>query len=454
MKHSSRFFFPLASVALGATLILGQVGQAAPAEQRTLVLRVDDDAGPGGRGTIGRPYDDLADAVDRAREQAASYDSVLILVAPGEYLIKKPIRIDFPVEIRGSNVTELALDGWPSDTAQIGSDTRIIAADCLTVGETSLPLITIEGTSEKPVDAVTLRNLTLQGFSPACSLLKIAYAADLLVADNILTGPGQTGIDAAAVSGSIIGNHVSGLGLCGICIAAGTEFSPAVVTIADNRSVGNTSGGLLLGGTAFPLTEYGDQLVASVLHNDLSLNQAGAALGFGLRILALGTIVPPDQKRGRVTADIRDNKIDGNRNSVMIDAGFPTRILDESCDKRVFEAEFALTFSGNSITGEPARDTLLSFTRGQALTAPAKNPLSRWQYLHSATIAIEDADQTLGLLYAGYVKDDLILPPTAAVIDHPMYDRFVGGECDDDIVKEELSNTLIYNGVIIPATVD
>lgn len=449
MRHKATIAW-LFTCAVFAT-VMASLAHTAPAMEKTLVLYLDDDAPKGGNGTYRRPYGDLLDTIERARTEASRFDRVIVRIAPGEYLVKKQFRIDFPVEIQGSNVPGLDLDGWPTGTVEEGTEAALVAPQCAAGGA---PVVQIEGTVEAPLARVELKNLTVQGASRDCSIIQVQHVANVVIADNLILGPGRNGIELTVSSGSIYRNFVTGANGCGICVAAGTETAPAEVDITDNRSVSNAAGGLLLAGSTFPATTIGDRLAATVVHNDLSQNRASASLGFGVRILAFGLTVPPEQRTSRLKAVIRDNRIDGNRNSVIIDAGTPGRSENNQCDERKFQAGFELALSGNSITNSLARDAFLSFTLVRVFTAPGNNPASRWQYLHSSKIDIVDPDLTLGLQAAAYIQDDLAIPPGAAVIDHPLLDRVVGGPCPDDYDKEALLNSLLYNGVEIPATFD
>ncbi|MCP5182016.1 MAG: hypothetical protein H6994_19135, partial [Pseudomonadales bacterium] len=229
----------------------------------------------------------------------------------------------------------------------------------------------------------------------------------------------------------------------------------AVVTVQDNRSSANIGGGVLLGGTTFPLLDIGNGVTANVVHNDLSFNTANA-LGFGLRIIAIGSATAESGiVEGVVAAQITNNRLQGNRNSIMIDAGFPERNSPTGeCDKRTFSARYDLTFAENTLSGSVRKAVLLSFTRGQIYTGNnATNNHARWQYLHGAQFTIDDPGQTLSLASAVTPASNTDIPAASLVLDHPERDRYVGGSCPDDVAPAEtLDNTLIYNGqVIAPA---
>lgn len=90
-----------------------------------------------------------------------------------------------------------------------------------------------------------------------------------------------------------------------------------------------------------------------------------------------------------------------------------------------------LTLSGNTLTGSLAAPALISFTRSAVAFTPGM--LSQWQYLHNATFAITDDEETLA----------------GAWIDHPAADPFLG-PCSGDATYESLNNLFIYNGQVVP----
>ena len=137
------------------------------------------------------------------------------------------------------------------------------------------------------------------------------------------------------------------------------------------------------------------------------------------------------QSAASVHALVQDNRIDGNRIGVQIDAGFPFRSVSGVCESRVYSGVFDLEFAGNTVTGSLQAPALVTFTRHNA--ALNSSMLPQWQYLHAATYTISDSD--------GILAD--------AWIDHPASDPFLG-PCPGDASNEPLGNTLVYNGVVLP----
>ena len=432
-SYQNRYSIRLYFLVLCSAALLAMPSSALPDthEQPTVVLHVDGKAKPG-EGTHPRVFASLTAALASARDHAAQNHRVIVMIKAGEYFVSETLRLDFPVELHGSNKPLADSNYWPLGAVRKNSETRLVAGFC------SGPLIAISGDAGTLVSNVTVQNLTLQGGVGACTVLEVLKGHKVLIADNIVTGQAAFGIYAVATSGAIVGNYVAGMGSCGICIGAGTEDSPTELVIADNRSVSNLSGGLLLAGTSYPLPEFGNSLDVDVVHNDLSGNDRNTALGFGVRVLAIGTIPslssPSSPVEGQVTARFVDNKITLNNHGVMIDAGEPVRNFPGGCDSRRYGGEINLSFHDNLLADNLIRNAFISFTRAQVITGTAAQ--SRFQYLHDALIWVDDPGENL----ASYV------------LDHPEFDRFTGGVCADDVTNEALFNLMYYNAVEVDET--
>ena len=127
-----------------------------------------------------------------------------------------------------------------------------------------------------------------------------------------------------ASSGRVTGNYFSGVGT-GAIFNGGYAASPSNVVVTGNRSVENNIGGVLLNGASIDIPELGDQLNATVRDNDLSGNTSSAQ-SFGLRVFILRRDLgaPGDsQSSASVKALVRDNRLQGNRIGLLVDAGFP-----------------------------------------------------------------------------------------------------------------------------------
>lgn len=414
-------------------LILGAVpySQAAAA---SLQLFVDASVIPGGNGSSSWPFSDIAAALAAGKLQRAKYSDIKISVAAGTYPVSAPIIVDYPVTLQGSNVAVFDVDGRPLPDPSAGTEAKVKAA----VGFGSNPVIFVRPeTGAQTVSGVTIARLTVEGTptvvaGSAAETVKLQKAQGFVITDLIVRGvKASAGIDVSASSGDVKKSYVTGVGACGICVSAGTAASPASVKVLNNRSVMNGAGGLLLSGTSFPLQEVSQSLQAQVNSNDFSNNQAGNQ-GFGVRIIALGTRVPPTQSAGKATVYLNGNRLADNLYAVVVDAGFPRRNEGTSCDERTFTAQLSVQLNNNIIGPSSVTPALVSFTRSQVFQAA--NPISAWQYLHNASISISDPGLNLG-------------GTNGFQIDHQEVDQFVGGTCSADLTPEPLNNTLTYNGI-------
>jgi hypothetical protein len=389
-------------------------------EPKKRSIHVDDDAALGGDGSARSPFDNLADALAEAN---ASAGAVVVKVAPGDYAVEGSLVIDRSLELRGSTILLEDADGWPTGAVVPGTATRVFTTNPLG----SQPLVAVGRADAIVISDVEIRGLVLEsGLNrPVVSLTRVQGYA---IVENAFRAPGLWGVQSTASSGRVLGNYFSGVAT-GIILNAGYDSSPSNVTVAGNRAVQNTIGGLLLNGASIDIPEHGDQLDAVIRDNDLS-NNTLSANGFGARLFILRRDpgAPGEtQATGNVRALLQDNRIVGNRIGMTIDAGFPYRRVGTTCDPRVFSGTIDLTLEHNTLTNSLLTPALVTFTRNMAALNPGL--LAQWQYLHGATFIITDPAGTLA----------------GAWIDHPERDPIVG-PCPGDAVQESLDNTLRYNG--------
>jgi hypothetical protein len=395
---------------------------------RTLVLFVDASAG-GGDGTAKAPLSTIQEAVStgRAATNADETLRVRIRVAAGVYPVDAPITVDYPVEIHGSNEPFMDADDRPTGTIAGGTETRVTAAPGLGDG----PLLRVTKTSDVVVNGFTFET-PARGLVPVLHLIKVKT---FQIDNNVVRGPGSIALDISASSGTVRGNYIKGAA-CAVCIESGNADFPAVVHVVANRLIENRQYGLNLNGGGSQVADgVFTELTALVVNNDLSGNSFSSKISGGVRINAVRRPLPDayGQFEGNVSAVLQGNTIEGNQIGVMIDAGFPYRLGAENigCDNRVFTATLSVRLRGNSFRGNLANNALVTFTRNSTATRTAER--SSWQYLHGATITIDDVDNAL----AGFW------------FDHPANDPYLG-PCVNDATHEELDNTLIFNGTEMP----
>ena len=275
------------AVVVALAALLATPAQTAPAT----VIHVDDDALAGGDGSGRFPYDNLTEALARARTEAGA---VAINVAPGDYAIDSSLVIDRPLELRGSSVLEHDDTGWPTGAVAAGTETRIRGT--ATLG--TQPLLDVGRADAVVIEGVGIRGFVFEGTLGGIEVL-VRRVQGYAIQGNVFRPPGFLGLQTVASSGRVAGNHFSGVDT-GAILAGGYPASPSKVTFTGNRSVHNNLGGVLLNGASIRIPELGDQLEAVIRGNDLSNNFRSPNDGFGARLFILrrdpgapGTHNPP-----------------------------------------------------------------------------------------------------------------------------------------------------------------
>lgn len=390
--------------------------------QSVPVIHVDDDAPLGGNGTGASPYHNLEDALAKARMTSAA----VIQVAPGDYAIGSTFVIDQTLELRGASVLVKGTDGWPTGEVEPGTQTRLIGTASL--GTESL--VAVRRSDGVVVNEVRISGFVFEGPTTLTVELNLTRVQDYTVRDNVFLGPAFLGVESIASSGRVAGNYFSGVGT-GAAFAGGYPASPSQVTFKGNRAVNNRIGGILLDGNSIGIPELGDELDAVVRDNDLSQNGTGPnSFGVRLFIIRRDLNLPGDtQSAANIRALLQSNRLVGNRIGIVLDAGFPYRLVGTQCDTRVYTGTIDLTLKGNALTDSVLTPALVTFTRNTSALIPA---LAQWQYLHAATFKITDREGTLA----------------GAWIDHPDRDPFLG-PCPADAVKEPLGNIFRYNDMLV-----
>ena len=414
-----------ATLAMASTALFLAVFAAPAQTTPPVMIHVDDDAAAGGNGSANSPYNNLADALAAARETSAA---VVINVRPGDYPVGSTLVIDRPLALRGSSVLTRDASGWATGEVAPGTETRIRGTAALG----TQPLVLVGRADAVVISDVEIRGFVFQAANAAAGVeVALRRVQGYMVGDNAFRAPAFLGLQSVASSGSVKGNYFTGTST-GAIFNGGFAASPSNVTFSNNRSVANTIGGVLLNGASIDIPEHGDQLDAIVRDNDLSSNTTSPnAFGFRAFILRRDPGEPGDtQSSGNIRAQLRGNRIAGNRTGIFVDAGFPYRQVGTTCDPRVFSGSIDLVFRGNTVTDSLLASALVTFTRNSAATAPGTLP--QWQYLHGAAFTITDPDGTLA----------------GARIDHPERDPFIG-PCFGDATNELLNNTLTYNGALL-----
>jgi hypothetical protein len=373
------------------------------------VVFVDDDAAPNGDGSNRTPFQNVSDAVAAINATGGG----TIMVAPGVYPVTQTIRLEKPVNLRGSNIMISSSDGWPTGALD-RTETRIVGTAALRTAT-----MIVAGRADGAVlDEVTISNLTIETVAGGGNGLDIVKTQGFAVRDNIIRGAGLFGLTTIASSGRVSSNYITGVS-CGACIGAGNSGSPATVDIVGNRIVSNRLGGLLLNGSGTAIPELAYQLNVTVTRNDLSHNKATPRFSFGLRLFVIRQDLggPFDlQSTGHVSAVVRENRIDDNEVGILLDAGFPFRRVGSVVDTRQYSGTFDLSLRGNTVSNSNLAPAAITFTRVNA--AFNQSLLGLWQYLYHSSYTIDDPDGSMAGVW----------------IDHPSHDPISGALLDNHII--------------------
>ncbi len=398
----------------------------------TLVLHVEVAAVPGGDGSENKPFASPVDAVAAARVAAADDPSrsIVIFLGAGTYTLDETLVLDVP-GLGVFGVNEQVLDGQRLPTAALaGDETRLVAAatwdktlpryDLTTVAAFLNPSLVTIAAPRVTVEAITFDTASVAGGG-----VEAIRSDSFAIRRSSFAGTG-TAVDTVASTGVIVSNYFDAVTV-GAIIAGGNDAEPSGVNFTSNRVVDPMMGGVLLNATGSGLVGVYDSLTAYVTLNDLE-GAIGSPNSFGIRMMMTRRDAPDTQASSKLIANIDDNTIAGNTINIIIDAGFPFRVANMTCDDRVFTGTFALEFHGNLVSGATGRPALISTTRGAAALAPATQ-LASWQYLHGAVFDILDPDDALA----------------GASIEHPATDRYTG-TCANDATAEDLGNRITIDG--------
>lgn len=427
----------------GMLLVISTVVSATSVQAAARHIFVDVAADGTGDGTAPRPYRRISDALSAARDvsQNDPDTKISIHVAPGVYvgsgiddsgdLERLPLIVDVPhLSLIGG--TSLSADDAGLPTGALNPRRMsILTPDAGLAEDQALIIVTASHCS--------VSRFVLDGGHPMSAVagfgIVVERSADFSIHTNVLTGGLSHGIDTSASSGTITGNFIAQVG-CGMSVGAGSESSPAVVVVSDNRVVDNAQGGVLLSGGSQvaplpelpPSFETRDTLHAIVEGNDLS----GHNFGFGVRVFVIRRD-PPDpanQSAGNLVAVIRDNTLSDNSFGISIDAGCPYRTRDQMVDPRMYTGTLRLQLEGNTIAGNTLAPALISFTRFSAALNPSEldpalSPTS-WKYLAGSLYDIHDAEGELADVWLDHPATD------------PIDGRFLGNtlRIDDNEVPE------------------
>jgi hypothetical protein len=224
---------------------------------------------------------------------------------------------------------------------------------------------------------------------------------------------------------------MSGL-LGGAFLSGGYATSPANLSVLNIRAMANRNG-ILLVGTSDGITEPGNQLTVSLVNSEMS-NNTGNVASTGLRLLVKGNeaLGNTGLSNSTITASMSGNRIVGNTIGLVVDAGFPYRLVPPAannvCDNRTFRGTITASFAGTTTSGNLTPSMITTGRLQQVLGA---TPISQWQYLHNSNFTISDSNGAFANVQ----------------ITKPFNDPYTG-PCPNDTTQEALNDLLILNGMI------
>jgi len=426
---------------------------------RRSTVFVDSQAGPGGDGSRGAPYQTITRAVQGAREiRAERRNRIIVRVAPGEYVEDFPIYLNMSnFELRGSTQLIEDEDGLPGNCGsdlvpapcvEPGTETVIMPVRPLTVGQV---LLVIAPTRDSPADRVT--DVSIRGFifdgravdvTTGGLAIFVDRANNFSLQDNVMRRL-QIGAYTRMASGKAEGHFGYDIN-DGLAINGGSRIYPARVQVKANRFMGNLQQGVVALGagavkarvqapnvktiqTLYDPAQHPEQvpntLTLAVIGNDMSVSPR-----FGMRLESFGSgdsfydTTDNQPMTAHITATVRSNSFRNNGEyGVLVEGAFATR-----ANPRMFTGTSRVHFDDNDLAGNGRAGLFIGFMLNGVVT---RNPglINQYKYLHDSRFTLE-TDEEAQLFGVDY--------------DNPVLDRFDG--------ITPLNNTLIIDGTRLTGT--
>ena len=187
------------------------------------------------------------------------------------------------------------------------------------------------------------------------------------VSENSFRAPMRLGVQSVALSGTVTGNHFRGIGN-GVTLNAGYAESPSSVVVTGNRSVQNSLGGGAGGLGCWHPGRRGS--ARSCRARQRSQWQYERQPGVRTTTLPMSPDPGLAQSTAGINPVVRDNRIDGNRIGIQVDAGFPVRTASGVCESRVYSGAVEVELAGNTLTNSLQAPALMTLTAQHGGTDP------------------------------------------------------------------------------------
>jgi hypothetical protein len=326
---------------------------------------------------------------------------ITIIVAPGLFqgsfdasappsLEQFPLYVDVPqITLRGGLRMRVDADGRATgESEDEGSVTTLAPDRPLRDGPPAEGMIVAVGHPDGSradgtvVEGFAFRSghLLVDGFTGGAGIFALRIT-DLVVRGNRFEPTLTAGLTSVATSARVERNYAYRLGAnCAICLSG-----PGNYEVLDNRLLEGGLGGIYLtaiGDVAFSLGAHAvagaepyvavtPPAVTAIVENNEIRDHVSQPIGFGVRVIAFGSVPLAIPQSTRVT--LRDNDIVHNTFGLIVDAGFPVGGSQVGADVDV-------ALESNAFSATCQNDLLVAFTRHRAALGIALNP-----FAHNAT---------------------------------------------------------------------
>lgn len=272
--------------------------------------------------------------------------------ATGRDLEHFPLVVDVPdVTLRGALVMQLDANGRA--TGGTADEVRTSLTPIEPLGSLDLvPLILANGLPGSAGHGLTIEGFVMRSGwgnlgSGSFAVLGLAVRR-LVIRGNRFEAGFDVPLDLRATSARIERNHISGTGLCDMCLAGPGDFK-----VSGNRLMrGALEGILTTPAIYFPSPPGLTAVLTAEITNNVVRDHRRLTAGAGIRIGAIGLGTPDVHGTSHVT--IRDNLLLNDNFAMMVEGSFPGERSRGDID---------VTMSGNVFRESCQADLLVGFAR-------------------------------------------------------------------------------------------